>query len=209
MTATAEFLYNKDVNGVYYINANLPAAQTAFVGPDNRPRWTNGRIHSHISSAVVLKNQDVGSSWNIAASLQKRTTVGLVIKGAYSYNMSKNTVDPGSIAFGSWAGNPHAGDPNNPGVAYRLLSEPRWATGSSCLTSFTRQYFSFGSTSVSLFSKARNDGNTQLRVRWRHERRRRLGQRSDLHPARCLGDELRAVHVTRRELYRGGAGCGV
>ena len=32
MTGTAEFLYNKDVNGIYYINANLPAAQTAFVG---------------------------------------------------------------------------------------------------------------------------------------------------------------------------------
>ena len=42
-TLTGEFLYNKDVNGIYYINANLPAAQTAFVGPDNRPRWTNNR----------------------------------------------------------------------------------------------------------------------------------------------------------------------
>ena len=29
-----------DVNGVYYINANLPAAQTAFAGADSRPRWT-------------------------------------------------------------------------------------------------------------------------------------------------------------------------
>ncbi len=28
ITGTAEFLYNRDVNGVYYINANLPAAQT-------------------------------------------------------------------------------------------------------------------------------------------------------------------------------------
>ena len=61
MTATAEFLYNKDLNGIYYINANLPAAQTTFVGPDNRPRWTSNRIHSHISNAIVLKNQNVGS----------------------------------------------------------------------------------------------------------------------------------------------------
>ncbi len=28
ITGTAEFLYNRDVNGVYYINANLPAAQS-------------------------------------------------------------------------------------------------------------------------------------------------------------------------------------
>ena len=38
--ATGEFLYNRDVNGIYYINANLPAAQSAFAGVDNRPRWT-------------------------------------------------------------------------------------------------------------------------------------------------------------------------
>ena len=31
---TAEFLYNKDVNGIYY-NANLPAAQSAFTGADS------------------------------------------------------------------------------------------------------------------------------------------------------------------------------
>ncbi len=39
ITATGEFLYNKDVNGIYYINANLPAAQSTFAGADNRPRW--------------------------------------------------------------------------------------------------------------------------------------------------------------------------
>ena len=36
ITGTAEFIYNRDVNGIYYINANLPAAQTAFAGADNR-----------------------------------------------------------------------------------------------------------------------------------------------------------------------------
>ena len=35
MIGTAEFIYNRDVNGIYYINANLPAAQSAFVGADN------------------------------------------------------------------------------------------------------------------------------------------------------------------------------
>ena len=38
MSATAEFLYNRDVNGLYYINANLPAAQTAFSGADTPRR---------------------------------------------------------------------------------------------------------------------------------------------------------------------------
>src|SRR5207253_2279380 len=38
LTGTAEFLYSKDVNGIAYINANLPAVQAAFSGPDSRPR---------------------------------------------------------------------------------------------------------------------------------------------------------------------------
>jgi hypothetical protein len=36
-TGTAELIYNRDVNQMYYINANLPAAQSRFTGVDNRP----------------------------------------------------------------------------------------------------------------------------------------------------------------------------
>src|SRR5439155_14838758 len=39
LIGTAEFLYSKDVNGIAYINANLPAPQLQFSGPDRRPRW--------------------------------------------------------------------------------------------------------------------------------------------------------------------------
>jgi hypothetical protein len=158
---TFEFLYNKDVNGIYYINANLPAAQTTFAGPDNRPRWTSNRIYSNVSTAIVLKNQDVGSSWNIATTLSKRTTWGLNVKGAYSYNISKNTVDAGSIAFGSWAGNPQSGDPNNPGVAYSTPFGASLGHRVFVNANFTREYFNLGSTTFSVFWEARNAGNTQ------------------------------------------------
>jgi hypothetical protein len=160
LTGTVELLYNKDVNGIYYINANLPAAQTSFAGADNRARWTSNRIHSNVFNAVVLKNQSVGSSWNVATTLSRTTQFGLSLRGAYSYNTSKNTVDPGSIAFGSWATNPHSGDPNNPGIG---LSTPFAASLGHrvfALASFTREYFRFGATSISLFWEARNNGNT-------------------------------------------------
>src|SRR5690606_6359280 len=77
-----EFLYNRDVNGLYYITANLASPTTAFSGPDNRPRWTgadqcptvngtqNNRIHCIIDNAVVLKNQSIGRAWNVAFSLE-------------------------------------------------------------------------------------------------------------------------------------------
>jgi hypothetical protein len=157
LVGTGEFLYNRDVNGIYYTNVNLPAANTAFAGADGRPRWTAGnRIYSFVSNAVTLSNQDVGRSWNIAGSLAKNFRGGF-LKGAYSYGEAKNTVDPGSIAFGSWNNNQHAGDPNNPGLGYSVASPGHrvFLAGS-----FTKEYFSFGATTLSFFWEARNAGNT-------------------------------------------------
>jgi len=173
MIGTVEYLYNRDVNGIYYINANLPAPQSALTGPDNRPRWVGpscsvastlpciNRINNapgkQVTNAIVLKNQDVGRSWSFATTLTKNTNFGLNLKGAYHYGESKNTVDPGSIASGSWTGNPHSGDPNNPGLGY----SSNWPGHRFYLrASFVRQYFNFGATSVSFFWETRTIGNT-------------------------------------------------
>jgi hypothetical protein len=156
VTGTVEFLYNKDVNGVYYINANLPAAQTAFTGVDNRPRWTANRINNTlpnvITNAFVLKNQSVGSSWNLSGSLTKTLFHGLSIRGAYSYGESKNTIDPGSTALSTFANNQHAGDPNNPGVGFSGYSQGHRLF---VATSYSRSYFGFGATTISAFWEAK------------------------------------------------------
>jgi hypothetical protein len=155
LTGTVEFLYNRDINGIYYINANLPAAQTAFTGVDNRPRWTANRINNTapnvITSAMVMKNQSVGRSWNLSTSLSKALWNGLSMKGAYSYGQAKNTIDPGSTAFSTFANNQHSGDPNNPGLG--------WSNGAQghrvfLQASYTKSYFNFGATSISAFWEA-------------------------------------------------------
>ena len=152
-----EFLYSKDVNGVYYINANQTAPNTTFTGADTRPRWTtSNRINSFITSAVVLKNQNVGKTWNLAFSLEKPFSKGLWFKGAYSYGESKNTVDPGSIAFGSWNNNQHSGNPNNPGLGYSAASAGHRFFGTM---TYRKEYFKFGATSVSMFWETRTGGN--------------------------------------------------
>jgi hypothetical protein len=156
LVGTGEFIYGRDVNGIYYINANLPAPQAQFAGADSRPRWTNNRIHSHVQNAIVLKNQNEGTSWNIAGTLTRNFRDGFFVKGAYSYGESKNTVDPGSIAFGSWTGNAHPADPNNPGVAYSSNSPGHrlYLAGT-----FTKDLFRFGSTMVSVFWESRTNNN--------------------------------------------------
>ncbi|HUR91814.1 MAG TPA: carboxypeptidase regulatory-like domain-containing protein [Gemmatimonadaceae bacterium] len=167
LVGTGEFLYSKDVNGVYYINANLPANDSRFVGADNRERWTvdacpalSGtqiRVNCPVTDAIVLKNQNDGYSWNLAGSLEKPFGAGTFLKTAYSYGVAKNTVDPGSIAFGSWNNNQHSGNPNKPGLAYAGTSPGHrfFVAGS-----IRRQLFNFGATTASLFLENRTIGNT-------------------------------------------------
>jgi hypothetical protein len=147
VVSTTEFIYNKDVNGLYYINANLPAAQSTFAGPDNNAPG------NQVTNAFVLKNGNVGNAWSIAQSLQKDTTWGLSLRGAYSYGESKNTVDPGSTASTNFSSISHRGDPNNPGVAFSSYSPGHRVFA---LVNFSRQYFGFGATSISLFWETRH-----------------------------------------------------
>ncbi|MGE3519671.1 MAG: carboxypeptidase regulatory-like domain-containing protein [Vicinamibacterales bacterium] len=170
LIATGELVYTRDVNGIYYINANLPAPQSTFTGPDNRPRWVgasctpadaagcvnriNNAPGNQVTAAYVLKNQNVGRSWNIAGSLTKRLQSGFSGKLAYSYGETRNTVDPGSTASGTFTGNAHSGNPNDPGLGYSVNSPGHrfFVAGS-----YTKQYFGFGATTIGAFWEARTN----------------------------------------------------
>ena len=170
IVSTTEYLFAQDVNAVYYLNANLPPAQSAFVGADARPRWVGtacaatgqaggcvNRINNdpgnQVTTNLVLKNAGDSSSWNFAQSLSKTTSVGLSLRGAYSYGVSKSHVDPESTAATSYARIANFADPNNAGIANSL-----WSPGHRvfALATYSREYFSFGSTSVSVFWEARH-----------------------------------------------------
>lgn len=156
LVGTLEGIYSRDINGIYYINANLSRANTAFTGVDDRPRWTtSNRINNKITSAIVLQNQNVGYSYSLTASLERPFRNGFFAKAAYNYGASKNTIDPGSIAFGSWNNNQHPGDPNNPGLAYSANhSGHRFIAA----LSYKKDYFNFGATQISLFWETANIG---------------------------------------------------
>jgi hypothetical protein len=155
---TLEGLYGKEVNGPYYINANLPAANSAFTGADKRPRWTagNNRVNSNVNAAYVISNATTGYSYNLAGSLEKSFTNGFYAKSAYSYGVSKNSYDPGSTASTNWTANAQAGDPNNPGVQFSAFSPGHRVF---LAVSYRKEYFKFGATSISLFTEGRTQGN--------------------------------------------------
>ena len=156
MTGTAEYLYSKDINGIAYINANLPGAQTTFAGADGRPRWTGNRIYGGVSDATVLTNQGIGSSWSMSGSVERAFQNGLFAKVGYTYGSSMNTVDAGSIASGSWTGNAIAIDPNNP-----IAANSQFFPGGRLFAavSYTRTYVrALGPTSVSVYFDGRSAG---------------------------------------------------
>ena len=156
LTGTAEFLYSKDVNGIAYINANLPRVQAAFSGPDRRPRWTSNKLYSAVSNAIVLTNEGSGYSWNLAFSLERAFRNGGFAKVGYTYGVSRNTVDAGSIASGSWNGNAIALDPNNPVAAYSQFSPGPRVFGA---VTYTREFLSGSPTSVGVYFDGHSAGN--------------------------------------------------
>lgn len=166
LVGTGEFLYSKDVNGLYYINANQPAPDGSFTGADTRPRWFVDKcpaggtqatqINCNVSNAIVLKNSDKGYAYNIATSLEKPFGLGTFVKAAYSYGVARSFVDPGSIASGSWTGNQIPRDPNNPPLAYAATSPGHRLFGAA---SVQRNLFRFGATTAALFWETRTIGN--------------------------------------------------
>ena len=126
MIGTAEFIYNNDVNGIYYINANLPAAQAAFTGADDPSRAgrqttasTTRRQPGHQRHRAEEPERRLVVELRATLSNEAAQPRGFAARAPTATAIAKNTVDPGSTAFGSWTATPHAGDPNNPGM--RLL----------------------------------------------------------------------------------------
>jgi hypothetical protein len=156
LTGTAEFIYSKDVNGVAYYNANLPVPQTTLTGFDTRPRYTSNRINNApgnvITNAFILTNQNEGSAWTASASLSKNMASGLAFRGAYSYGIARNLIDPGSTASSSVLNSQHFGDPNKPALGW---SEGTMDHRMYVQMSYSKEYFNFGATTISAFWEAK------------------------------------------------------
>ena len=155
LIGTAEFIYGKEINGISYINANLTAPDSAFSGPDNRPRWARNssgsyvnKIYNSVTDNTVMQNENSGLNYSISASIERPLADGFYGKVGYNYGVAKNTVDPGSIAYGLWTGNQVPGNPNNAPLGFSPTSPGNRVFAS---LSYRLEYFNFGATTVSAF----------------------------------------------------------
>ncbi len=169
---TVEFIYNKEVNNVTYINANQEVASGSLIGADNRPVYpglglsgtpqNNAlRVNDNITDAILLKNTNKGRGYSATIKLERPLTNGLSTMVAYNYSNTRDLMSAGSIAFSSWRDNFSVRGNNLPDLAYsnndlrhRLIAA----------LSYRKEYAEHFASQVSFFFQTQNQGRFSYRV---------------------------------------------
>ena len=119
---TIEGIFSKNINEVFYYNANLansagnlndlklqdPLTQTFSNSGDTRPYYSgtdNGvRINNNVSNGIVLSNSSKGYFYSTTLKLEYPYQKGLWGSIAYTRSEAYDLLSAGSIASGSWTG---------------------------------------------------------------------------------------------------------
>jgi hypothetical protein len=162
---TLEFIYNKEINNVTYINANLEPATGSLTGADNRPTFpgtNNGnRVNDNITDAILLTNTNKGRGYSSTIKLERPTANGFSSMVAYNYSNTKDLMSAGSIAFSSWRDNFSVNGNNLPVSAF---SNNDLRHRVIAALSYRKEYADHFASQLSFFYQAQNQGRFSYRV---------------------------------------------
>lgn len=166
LIGTFEAIYTDAVNDVQYLDINQQASTQTFAGPDNRPRYPGVglsgtalnnaiRINPSVTNAYYLTNTGNSYAYTLTASIEKPFAQNWFAKVAYNFGESKNLIDPGSIAGGSYNGIASVRGNNFPELGFSSNDQRHRVIASG---SYRRAWGRWGSSQVALFWEGRNQG---------------------------------------------------
>jgi len=154
-TLTMDRLNTKDLNAIVMGNANeISPTGTVNLGGSSRPSFSNTstatrRLYAPYANAIVLENNNAGSSFSVTAQVSKSFSKGFYGSLAYTYSAAFDvTANPGSTASSTWGFNATSGTQNTKELANSAFVTPHRILGTF---SYRKEYLKHLGTTISLF----------------------------------------------------------
>lgn len=90
LVGSVDFIYNDNLQAIYYENLNIGAPVGTLTGADNRDRFSRNSLDGDYGRVILGSNTSEGSSWNITTTLRKPFANGL--DGSFSYTYGDSDV---------------------------------------------------------------------------------------------------------------------
>jgi hypothetical protein len=133
---TVEAIYSKNINEVFYYNANLAASVGTLNGSvsgDNRPLYAgtdNGtRVNNKVSNGIVLSNSNQGYFYSTTFKLDYPYKKGLWGSVSYTRSYAEDLMSAGSTATASWTGAKSVNGNNNVSLSTSNNNTPHRLVG--------------------------------------------------------------------------------
>lgn len=154
--ATVEFLYGKDLNGIYVRNADL-GPPVRYLN-DGRPYYGGFAVNelnydpfNEGNGVYVIDNATKGYNYSITAQLRKKFDWGLNASLSYTFLEAKSLLKSTEIASVLWQENPTQGNPNDPTLSYSEFGNRHRITAAA---TYTQEWSENFATHFGLFFEA-------------------------------------------------------